>query len=69
MDGIENARHDLSEATCSVDTAIELLSSMQQDGFGHEDELATIIRELVRLKSGLEESYRRLIPLSPDAQH
>jgi hypothetical protein len=68
MDGIENARHDLSEAACSVDTAIELLSSMEQDGFEHADVLHPIIEQLQKLKSGLEDSYQSLIPLSPDAE-
>lgn len=68
MDGIESARHDLSEATCSVDTAIELLSSLKRDGFRQQQELQQIIGQLVHLKSGLEDSYRRLQPLSPDAR-
>lgn len=67
MDNIENVRHDLSEAMCSVETAIDLLSSMEKDGFDQADELRSVIVELERLKGGLEESYQKLIPLSPPA--
>jgi len=69
MDGIESARHDLSEATCSVDTAIELLSSLKRDGSPHGNELELIVGNLIQIKSGLEESNRRLVPLMPDAPH
>ncbi|MFA5531114.1 MAG: hypothetical protein WDA11_10665 [Thiohalomonadaceae bacterium] len=66
MDAIENAQHDLMEATLSVETAIELLSSLEQDGSEHADELRQIVHELQRVKGGLEHSHERLEPLRSD---
>ncbi len=63
MDAIENAQHDLTEATLSVETAIELLASLEQDGSEHAQELRQILRELERVKEGLEDSHARLAPL------
>lgn len=59
MKGIESARHDLSDARFSVDTAIDLLSSIRQDL--NAEELRELIIRLTELKSGLDETYERLI--------
>ena len=50
MDGIENARHDLLEAACSLETAIDLLASIERDA---EEDAA--LRELVRRLSAVKE--------------
>ncbi|MGE0080116.1 MAG: hypothetical protein AB7U81_02335 [Thiohalomonadaceae bacterium] len=63
MDAIENAQHDLTEATLSVETAIELLTSLERDGNEHAGELREIVLELERVRGGLERSYERLAPL------
>lgn len=60
MKGIESARHDLGDAGLSIDTAIDLLSSIERDGRIEPDELRQVISRLVELKGGLEETYHRL---------
>lgn len=59
MDGIENAMHDISDATLSVETAIELLTSMHRDGTQNQN-LEEVISNLLHLRGGLEETYRKL---------
>ncbi len=59
MKGIESARHDLSDARFSVDTAIDLLSSIRQDL--NAEELQDLITRLTELKLGLDETYQQLL--------
>lgn len=63
MNIIENAQHDLFEAALSVETAIELLASLERDGSEYAGELHEIVLELQRVKGGLERSRERLAPL------
>jgi gamma-glutamyl:cysteine ligase YbdK (ATP-grasp superfamily) len=66
MDAIENAQHDLTEAKLSVETAIELLASLERDGSEHAQELRQIVQELQEVKSGLDSACERLHPLTPE---
>lgn len=59
MNGIENAQHDLSDASFCLDTAIELLTSIGNDESA-ETELSAVLRRLQELKSGLDESTQLL---------
>lgn len=62
MDGIENARHDLFEAACSLETAIDLLASIERDAENH-GELTELVSRLSALKQELDAASARL----PDA--
>lgn len=58
MNGLENAQHDLSDARFSLETAIELLSSIGGDL--EEPELKSVLKHLVTIKTDLETSYEKL---------
>lgn len=60
MDGIENAKHDLFDARCSLETAIEVLSGLEQDGDRRKRELARLISRLRELKGGLDDTFDAL---------
>jgi hypothetical protein len=62
MDGIENARHDLFEAACSLETAIELLASIERDA-----ESDATLRELVDRLSVLKEELDAASSRLPDS--
>lgn len=60
MNGLENAQHDLSDAQFSLETAIDLLSSIDTDIDTQGSELQGVIEHLQRLRSELAESFRKL---------
>lgn len=59
MDGIDNARYDLVDAQCSLETAIELLGSIGTDEA--DQELARLVRELRGVHRELKASYQHLL--------
>lgn len=59
MDGIENARHDLFEAACSLETAIELLASIERDAES-DVPLSELVSRLSALKEELDAASSRL---------
>lgn len=62
MNGLENAQHDLSDARFSLETAIELLSSIEGDL--EEPELQSVLKHLVTIKTDLDTSYEKLQDVS-----
>ncbi|MCW8829171.1 MAG: hypothetical protein OQK94_08955 [Gammaproteobacteria bacterium] len=60
MNGLENAQHDLSDAQFSLETAIDLLSSIDTDIDTQGSELQSVIEHLQRLRSELADSFRKL---------
>ena len=58
MNGLENAQHDLSDARFSLETAIDLLSSIGDDVL--EPELRSVVEHLINIKTDLESSYQKL---------
>lgn len=64
MNGLENAQHDLSDAQFSLETAIELLNSIDTDIQVKEPELHTVIEHLRTIKTELDSSYAKLIDVS-----
>lgn len=58
MNGLENAQHDLSDARFSLETAIDLLSSIGDDV--REPELRSVVEHLINIKTDLESSYQKL---------
>lgn len=58
MDGIDNARHDLDDAQGCLETAIELLSSIDNDE--PTEGLEGVIGELRGLYQNLERTASRL---------
>lgn len=64
MNGLENAHHDLSDASFCLETAIELLASISEEDQAKGIELTQIVSQLQQLKSGLDENSERLSLLS-----
>lgn len=64
MNGIENAQHDISDASFCVDTAIELLSSIEHDRDVGDEDLQSIVRSLLQLKGGLDDTYKKLLKVA-----
>jgi len=60
MTGIENAQHDLSDATFSIETAIELLSCIDHDDPQPVEELNRVISTLQEIKAELTQSFDKL---------
>lgn len=60
MNGLENAQHDLSDAQFSLETAIELLNSIDSDTQAREPELHTVIEHLLTIKTELASSFLQL---------
>jgi len=60
MNGLENAQHDLNDAQFSLETAIELLNSIDSDTGLRERELHLVIEHLQSIKSELADSFRKL---------
>lgn len=58
MNGLENAQHDLSDAQFCLETAIDLLSSIDEDT--REPELHTVVEHLLSIKTELANSYEQL---------
>ena len=67
MTGLENAQHDLTDAQFSLETAIELLDSLD-----HEDSttpLHMVIEHLRSIKSELDQSFNQLTELQQQTHH
>lgn len=54
MNSYDNIRHDLSDASFSVTTAIELLNGIEQDGGENNQDLARLIAKLEQVRDELE---------------
>jgi hypothetical protein len=64
MNGLENAQHDLSDARFSLETAIDLLSSIDSDRASQEPELHSVIEHLQTIKNELTHSFEKLQDVS-----
>lgn len=64
MNGLENAQHDLDDARFSLETAIDLLSSIDSDSGKREAELHSVIEHLMSIKSELTSSFEKLQDVS-----
>ena len=69
MTGLENAQHDLSDAQFSLETAIELLDSIEHDGSGQPQQLHAVIDHLRNIKSELDTSFSQLLELADHETH
>lgn len=69
MTGIENAQHDLSDAQFSLETAIELLNSINVDHQSEEPALNNLIEQLMTIKSELASSYSQLQSVQTKIEH
>lgn len=69
MTGIENAQHDLSDAQFSLETAIDLLSSINEDSLEQAPELHHVIQHLMTIKSELANSYAELKIVQTKIEH
>jgi hypothetical protein len=69
MTGIENAQHDLSDAQFSLETAIDLLSSINDDCCSEESELYDVIKHLMTIKSELATSFDQLRSVQTKIEH
>lgn len=63
MTGLENAQHDLSDAQFSLQTAIELLDSIDHDDPQMPAQLHAVIDHLRSIKSELDLSFGQLLEL------
>ncbi|MEW6646864.1 MAG: hypothetical protein AB1450_06675 [Pseudomonadota bacterium] len=54
MNSYDNIRHDLSDASFSVTTAIELLSGIDEDGGENNQSLHDLIARLEQLRNELD---------------
>lgn len=69
MTGLENAQHDLTDAQFSLETAIELLNSINLDQQAQEPELKDIIEHLRTIKSELASSFEQLMTVQTKIEH
>ena len=69
MTGLENAQHDLSDAQFSLETAIELLDSIEQEDATMPPQLHQVVEHLRSIKSELELSFNQLLELQQQAPH
>jgi hypothetical protein len=69
MTGLENAQHDLSDAQFSLETAIELLDSIEHDDSTMPAQLHTVVDHLRSIKSELDQSFSQLLQLSAEETH
>ena len=62
MNGFENAQFDLIDATQSVETALDLLSSMSEDdqSLKHDGKLQDLINRLKTIRDELDHSCEHL---------
>ncbi len=67
MTGLENAQHDLTDAQFSLQTAIELLDSIDHDGPAMS--LHGVIEHLRSIKSELDTSFSQLLELQQQETH
>jgi hypothetical protein len=54
MNSYDNIRHDISDASFCVTTALELLSGMAQDGPAQNQAMSDLIASLERVRDELE---------------
>lgn len=69
MTGLENAQHDLTDAQFSLETAIELLDSLDHDGSTAPPQLHGVIEHLRNIKSELDMSFSQLMELQQQEAH
>ncbi len=69
MTGIENAQHDLNDAQFSLETAIELLNSINDDSQAQAPELHQVIQQLLSIKNELATSYAELKSVQSKIEH
>ena len=69
MTGIENAQHDLNDAQFSLETAIDLLSSINDDCCSEESELYNVIQHLMTIKNELATSFDQLRNVQTQIEH
>lgn len=69
MTGIENAQFDLSDAQFSLETAIDLLSSINEDSKTQAPELNEVIQHLRSIKDELAVSYAELKNVQTKIEH
>lgn len=69
MTGIENAQYDLSDAQFSLETAIDLLSSINEDSKSGTPALNDVIQHLVNIKKELADSYAELMSVQTKIEH
>lgn len=69
MTGLENAQHDLSDAQFSLETAIDLLSSINEDSQSQAPELHDVIQHLVSIKNELADSFAQLKSVQSKIEH
>ena len=67
MTGLENAQHDLTDAQFSIETAIDLLDSIEHDGPGMP--LHGVVEHLRSIKSELDMSFTQLMELKQRETH
>jgi len=60
MDTFDNIQHDLSDATFSVTTAIELLSGIEQDKGKANAVLHELIEKLTEVRHHLDDAHERV---------
>lgn len=63
MNGIENAQFDLGDARSSLETAIELINSIDNDGEYAEVSFDKLLKHLREIKGELDTSYEQLLHL------
>ncbi len=69
MTELENAQHDLSDAQFSLQTAIELLGSLDRHDAGEAAQLHHVVEHLRNIKSELDSSYSQLTELQQQETH
>jgi vacuolar-type H+-ATPase subunit E/Vma4 len=69
MTGLENAQHDLTDAQFSLETAIELLDSLEHDGTEVPQQLHGVIAHLRNIKTELDMSFSQLMELQQQETH
>ncbi len=69
MTGIENAQHDLSDAQFSLETAIDLLSSINEDSQAQTQDLNNVIQHLMSIKHELATSFDQLKKVQTEIEH
>lgn len=69
MTGIENATHDLTDAQFSLETAIELLDSIEHDGPTMPVQLHVVVDHLRNIKTELDQSFSQLMELQVEETH
>lgn len=69
MTGLENAQHDLSDAKFSLETAIELLDSIEHDDSAMPAQLHAVVDHLRSIKTELDQSFSQLLELAEQETH